>query len=641
MQVYYGGSDTYVVSDESEAIRFGLEAGTEYLNAYNDGWINYSKTIPTKQKAIERLVFLFSEYVKQKPSDPTETTIFTEEKLEEYVDVEWHGERLNLPVKLKGMLDRAVRGSDGKLRIVDYKTCYQYSNPDKIDGKKIVQGIHYCLLLGAHLKEMPYSIVYQEVKYTKNADGGPQVREYEMVFADNDQYFDLYFRLYDDVTRALNGEMVYVPNFDAIFDNEVALVAYIHRLDEVEHVAKLMKKHKVKNLTDLLKREIQHAGNMRKLMRTVAEQFTSEKKINYDDMKPEERIQTKLLEYGMILTFESKVSGSSVDMYRYMPNIGVKMSKLQQYSADIEQVLGVSGVRVLAPIPNTSLVGFEVPRTERTYPKPPKVKGFELAIGQTIMGQNRHCDLRTMPHLLISGTTGSGKSVLMRSIIGQLTGEAELWLMDPKMVELDSFPCERYGDEVKDIMIMLKDLTGIMDERYKKMKGNTKQWNGKRIVAVIDEYAELVMQSTEGFDKWVLCDKHETWDENHAGDIYKVLKSNRKLRVKEQDLKDEVSYCSECQHLVFPPAAESVVRLAQKGRAAGIHLIVATQRPSVDVITGLIKANFPTRIALRTTSAVDSEVILGVSGAEKLLGRGDMLLSTDMGIERLQGYLTA
>lgn len=610
MEVYYGGNEEIPVPTEADAILQGLKVGTAFLEKYNDGFIHYSKTIPNKQKALDTLAFLYNAYVKEKTAKPPkQELVSTEEEMFETVDIEWKGKRLALPVPLKGYADKIVR-EDGKLKIYDYKTVRSYSDHERIDGAKIIQAVHYYLLAYAKYKEQPHSMTYLEVKSTKNSDGSPQVREYEMVFAENELYFDFYFRFYEDMTRALLGQQVYVPNVLTMFDNEVSMVAYLHRLDVNEEQAKLLKKHKVDNITDLLKKQIQSAGNMKKLMKTMESQLLEAKNINYSTMENHEKIQTKLLEHGMVLHYHSKKEGASVDLYQYNPTIGLRMKRLEQYTADIEQVLGTSGVRILAPIPNTEYVGFEVPRKERTFPQLPSTVDFNIAVGQTIMEEPRRFDIRTAPHILVAGSSGSGKSVWLGNLIRQIgnlpTKTAKLHLYDPKIVELAEYAdltnVEDYKTDPVDIRDGLMKLVQEMNERYKTLaKARVKsieQYQGQMPykVVVIDEYGDLIMQRLTITDE----------DENKI------------------DISAEIE--------------KAVLLLAQKARGAGIHMVVSTQRPSTDVITGTIKTNFPTKVVFRTAKASDSRVVMDESGAEKLLGRGDMIFASEYGHERLQGY---
>jgi energy-coupling factor transporter ATP-binding protein EcfA2 len=623
MEVYAGGEGA--PDDTSELVEAGLQTGMEFLNQYNDGFIEFNTDIKTKQKALEVMAFAYNAYVQEREGKEGEL-ISCEEMIEEFVDVEWRGAKLTLPVKLKGYPDKIFK-QDGKLKIKDYKTTRAFSAHDKIDGAKILQAITDYLLVYARYGEEPYSITYDEVKTSRNRDGSPQVRSYEMVFADNELYFDFYFRFYEDMTQALNGEMVYVPNINAFYDNEVALIAYIHRLDVTEEQAKLMKKHKVQNITELLQKQIQSAGNMRKLLKTVEQKFVSAKNLNYSKMENHEKIQTKMLEYGMMIQFDSKIEGASVDIYRYTPSIGLKMSKLKAFTEDVEQVMGVSGIRVLAPIPNTSLVGYEVPRRERRFPEIPAGNGFDVAIGEDVMGQPHRYDIRQAPHILVAGASGSGKSVFLNALIEQLTriSNLRLYLFDPKMVELARHKTARnvteYTDNILDMHLLLQGLVEEMNERYKRLaeKGHRNIQEAGDMdykVVIIDEFGDIIMQNYE----------HEETTE--TGHVFQ---------------RGERAGLAETQTTKYNLSAEiskNILLLAQKARAAGIHLVITTQRPSTDIITGTIKANFPVKVAFRTAKAVDSTVILDEVGAEKLMGKGDMLFTSDEGIVRLQGYNT-
>lgn len=591
LEVYYGGNDQIVISSEAEAIEMGLKTGMEFIKNYNDGFIEWNTAIVNKDKAYEVFAFAFNSYIKEKPYQTDgEELVTCEEQIKEKIDVEWRGKQLSLPVPLKGYLDKLIR-HERRLKIKDYKLVGAFSDPEKIDGAKILQAINYYLLTYAHYGEEPYSITFEEIKRTKNKDGGKQVREYEIVYSENELFFDFYFRFYEDMTRALNGEMVYVPNINAFYDNEVALISYIHRLDVTEEQAKLMKKYKVDNITDLLKKKIHSAGNMRKLLKTIEQKFVSAKTLNYNKMITEEKIQTKMLEHGMMLQFDSKIEGATVDMYRYTPSIGLKMKKLMNYVEDIEQVLGISGIRILAPIPNTSLIGYEIPKKDRTFPELPGMKnGFKLAIGQTINGDIKTFDIREAPHMLVAGSTGSGKSVFLHSLIRQLIKlpNVDLHLFDPKQIELSQYEedVKEYKHSHAGILASIEKLVEEMEARYdimkqKKVKTIADMKGMPYKFVVIDEYADLKMRSSV----------------------------DRLIQL-----------------------------LAQKGRACGIHMIIATQRASTKIIDGDVKINFPTKVVFRVSKGVDSRVMIDEDGAEKLLGKGDMLFCTDAGIERLQGY---
>lgn len=623
MQMYYESKE----DKEKDEIKAGLETGMTYLEEYLDSYIEFNTIVPNKQKAQEILAFAYNSYITAKGDEKCEL-VATEELIEEEIDVEWKGQQLRMPIKLKGYIDKIIR-EQGKLKVVDYKTTRSFTDPDKIDGVKIIQAVQYYFLVYAKYGEPPYSMVYEETKTSKNSGvnaGESQLKEYEIVYEENELFFDFYFRFYDDITSALSGEAVFVPNLNDFYDNEVAIISYIHRLDIPEEQAKQMKKLRVDNITDLLKKKIQNAGNMRKLLKTAEQKFISAKNLNYNKMKTEEKIQTKLMEHGMLIKFDSKVEGNTVDLYRYSPSIGLKMSKLKGYVADIEQVVGATGIRILAPIPDTSLVGFEVPRKNRKFIETkPTPKGFELAMGVDIMGKEYRFDIRQAPHMLVAGATGSGKSIFLNSLIDQLTRnkEVDIHLFDPKMVELAQFASQavEYETDTEKIHEAIQDLVSEMNNRYKTLAKagvrNIQQYTGKMRykVVVIDEFGDLIMSNI------VIEKEVETGAVHASGE----LKGKPKMKREKTNLSAEIT--------------RNILLLAQKARACGIHIVIATQRPSTDIITGSIKANFPTKAVFRTAKEIDSRVVLDESGAEKLLGKGDMLFSSDEGLVRLQGYL--
>jgi FtsK/SpoIIIE family/PD-(D/E)XK nuclease superfamily/FtsK alpha domain len=641
MEVYYGGSNEVIVTDEQDAIKKGLEVGLDFIDKYPDGMVGWNTTYQNKQQVMDKFSFAFQSYVQEVPYTK-DTILSLEEELNEKVEVEWRGQTVELPVALKGYTDKIIE-EDGKLVIVDYKTCSSFSDPDKIDAYKILQAVIYYFLVYAKYGREPYSMRYQEVKVSKNRDGGPQVKEYEIVFAENELFFDFFLRYYDDMTRAINGEMVWIPNIAAMYDNEIAIIAYINRLDVPEDVAAQMELNKVTNITDLLKTKIASANSMKKLLKTVEQQFITAKTMNYEDMTIEQRVETKMAEHGMLLKHVDTVQGTSVDLYRFTPSIGIKMSRIASYAADIEQVVGVSGVRILAPIPNSTYIGFEVPRTERVFHGAgPRANGINVPVGVDINGNTQYIDIESAPHILIAGTTGGGKSVMLRSILNSIQGNAEFWLADPKGVELHDLPSARYAEEPGDIRSMLEDLTGVMDARYKQLKEQgLRKWQGTSIVCVIDEFGDFILQNPEGFEmpnyfNWTqaaLATELRKRDPERHSDAHLYEKKDLAVYLSDIDQERTTKYSA-------LNGEQLVVKLAQKARAAGIHLIIATQSPRVTVVTGQIKANFPTRIALRTANSVESQIILDQDGAEKLLGKGDALIlrSDSADLIRIQGY---
>ena len=297
----------------------------------------------------------------------------------------------------------------------------------------------------------------------------------------------------------------------------------------------------------------------------------------------------------------------------------VRISKISALSKDLALALKAERLRIVAPVPGKSYVGVEVPNTEHMLVRlRPLLESEEfgrinsplaIPLGRGVSGEPVVSDLATMPHLLIAGTTNSGKSICIAAITMSLVlnnhpDDLKLVMIDPKRVELKRFSGlpHLYGEvetEVERIMGVLRWATTEMDNRYRLLETvrarNLDSYNARavkagkpklpRIVVMIDELADLMLNSAE-----------QTQDQ--------------------------------------------IVRLAQKARAIGIHLVVATQRPSVDVVTGVIKANFPTRIAFTVASQIDSRVILDQPGAETLLGKGDMLfVHPETGLQRSQGVM--
>lgn len=641
LEVYYGGSDEVIVSNEQEAIEAGLKVGLEFIEQYPDGMIQWNTSYQNKQQVMDKFSFGFNSYVSENKYR-TDNVMMIEQGLTHKIDVEWKGKQLKLPVPLKGYPDRVDTLDNNEVEIIDYKFVSSFSSEDKIDAAKILQAVVYYFLVYAETGIMPTRTVFEEIKVTKNRDGSQQVRRYDFEYEENELFFDFFFRFYDDMIRAINGEMVWMPNIDALFDNEIALMAYINRLDEPEEVAKQMKETQTENITELLRNKVAASSNMNKLLRTIDQKFITGKTMNYEDMTVEQRVEAKMAEHGMLLKYVDTIPSSTVDQYRFTPSVGIKMKRIESYTADIEQVVGVSGVRILAPIPNTTYVGFEVPRSERTFHgEAPKANGIIVPVGVNISGETEYIDIESAPHILIAGTTGGGKSVMLRSILNSLKGNAAFWLADPKGVELHDIDSERYSEEPEDIREMLEDLAEVMDERYKEMKERKlRTYDGTPIVCVIDEFGDFTLQNPKGEEmndyrtsSWTL-DRLVRECENRGINInHKASRDDFATALEEWDEKNLGKYAS-------MSGEKLVVKLAQKARAAGIHLIIATQSPRVTVVTGAIKANFPTRIALRTATEVESHIILDQVGAEKLLGKGDALIlrSDSADLTRIQGY---
>jgi DNA segregation ATPase FtsK/SpoIIIE, S-DNA-T family len=341
------------------------------------------------------------------------------------------------------------------------------------------------------------------------------------------------------------------------------------------------------------------------------------------------RIIQTLKNYSIDIERIKATIGPTVTLYEIVPAPGIRISKIKNLEDDIALSLSALGIRIIAPIPGKGTIGIEVPNMNPEIVSMRTILGserfrqhkFELPIGlgKTIANETYVADLTRMPHLLIAGATGQGKSVGLNAIITSLLytkhpAELKFVLVDPKKVELSLFSrIQRHylaklpdTDEaiITDNRVVVRTLNSLcveMDHRYNMLKAggvrNISEYNSKfisrklnpleghrfmpYIVLVVDEFADLIMTSGKEIEG-------------------------------------------------------PIARLAQLARAVGIHLVIATQRPSVNIITGTIKANFPARIAFRVTAKVDSRTILDSGGAEQLVGRGDMLLYTGNDLTRLQ-----
>ncbi|WP_281321910.1 DNA translocase FtsK [Flavobacterium aestivum] len=352
--------------------------------------------------------------------------------------------------------------------------------------------------------------------------------------------------------------------------------------------------------------------------------------INQEELEENKnRIVDTLRNYKIEIAQIKATVGPSVTLYEIVPEAGIRISKIKSLEDDIALSLSALGIRIIAPIPGKGTIGIEVPNKNPTMVSMKSVIGsakfqeaemeLPIALGKTISNETFVVDLAKMPHLLMAGATGQGKSVGLNAVLTSLLykkhpAEVKFVLVDPKKVELTLFnKIERHylaklpdtedaiiTDNAK-VVATLNSLCTEMDNRYSLLKDamvrNIKEYNEKfkarrlnpenghrflpYIVLVVDEFADLIMT---------------------AGKEVEV----------------------------------PIARLAQLARAIGIHLIIATQRPSVNVITGLIKANFPARIAFRVTSKIDSRTILDTQGADQLIGRGDLLYTNGNDIVRVQ-----
>lgn len=333
---------------------------------------------------------------------------------------------------------------------------------------------------------------------------------------------------------------------------------------------------------------------------------SKEKKIVRENIKI---LEATFASFGIKVTVERAEIGPSVTKYEVKPAVGVRVNRISNLSDDLALALAAKDVRIEAPIPGKSLIGIEVPNSdiatvsfrELWEQSQTKAENFlEIPLGKAVNGTARAFDLSKMPHLLVAGSTGSGKSVAVNGIIASILMKArpdqvKFMMVDPKMVELSVY------NDIPHLLIPV-----VTNPRKA----------SKALQKVVDEmenryelFAKVGVRNIAGFNA-------------------KVEGFNSQSEYKQIPLPFIVVIVDELADLMMVASKEvedAIIRLGQKARAAGIHMILATQRPSVDVISGLIKANVPSRVAFAVSSGTDSRTILDENGAEKLLGRGDML----------------
>ena len=578
VETYYSTGDVHSAS----------EAALHEIEYIKDDDIDYGKT-GSREKIINDFTQTFDHFLGEEPD------VGDVIDLEKKIVVEWNEPDFDInecPLAIKVIIDCVSRTSEG-LTIWDWKKVTTFTDPNEERPDYIMQAMFYYYASKFYYKETPVKMIFHEVKTSKNKDGSPQTNTYEVVFADVPQYKKAFCTLFGAVVKELSRpDLVFLPNFADQFDGKQDWEDFTKEIVSIDSPAPV---HRTKAAP-----------------KYVDKQFVESHTDNFDNrnLEPQEAIKAKLLEFGIAVEPQDIYKGASINKYSFKVSRGVKMANIKARKDDIAYATGAKAVRVDAPIPGTKLIGVEVPREDRQIISfdevyEPHKSSLIIPIGSDVYGEVKYDDLAKMPHLLIAGSTGSGKSVMVSSILKALikqnsVDEMGLILIDPKQVELSAF---RHDEHLK-IPIVYEEVEAIkalqwavdlMQFRYRKLRDNgfknIDEWNKnnvqqmQKIVIVIDEFADLMTGPNREFTE------------------------------------------------------QLIIRLAQLARAAGIHMVIATQRPTVNVITGNIKTNMPTRIAFFMPSSIDSKTILDEAGAEDLTGKGDMLFmsASEAGLLRLQG----
>lgn len=517
-----------------------ITAGLETIENVADYEIDYGKT-GSRQKILDTYQALTTAVLNELPEYTN--IIDVEEKLDAEVSVS--GKK----IPMTGRIDLVRDLGDGTIEILDWKSVTSYSAEDEENYKYVIQAWFYVLLAELKYSKPASRVVFQEIKKTINRDGSPQIHSYvlarDQILEANDTIGRVVKEVYEYIS---NPAAKYFPNPSDMMNGRQSFEIYAQLIGTTIRTV--------------------HATEMRKKFAPVNTVVAED--IAKDDGSETDRIMAKLAEFGIGGKIDQVISSNAVQTYMLKPNRGVPMSKISKMGDDLALALGSEAVRVIAPIYGTQTVGIEVPKEQEFPICDEKLAGTKIPIGVDTMNNTIYDDIAKMPHMLIGGQTGSGKSVFIRNIILSLKG-CDITIVDCKMIDFEDLNGKvcTVITERDEAIDYINSLVALMDRRYKQ-----RVKNGKRKVLILDEYADLIM----GLDK----------DERKGFE-------------------------------------QSLCRLLQKARAANINVIIATQRPSADIVAPIIKANCPVKACLRVSTAKNSEIIIDEAGGEKLLGKGDML----------------
>lgn len=570
----------------------GMAAGLALIQRQPDEMVKWGKT-GSKEQVIKDFTKAVNAYVSEIDlASLAKSAVGVEKTITAYIEL--NGVKAGVPAK--GVMDLIVRKENKRLGIIDHKFVRSYTDGKDERGDMMIQAMFNFHLVKAEYGEDPEEFIFNECRPSTNRNGDAQVQPYVIRYADHPEYFSVFAELYDACTAEIaKPDCLYLPNFSDMMDNVETFQNF--KAQSVGIKAPIMVQHKTK------------------VAKFAEKNYTPSPTDLVDNkhLTDEEKIRVKLQEFGIAVEMQKTHRGLNIIRYTLKPSRGTRMSSFEKHAKDIQIALQAKSVRVDAPIMGTNLVGIEVPNPKREFikleldkfGKTSECGTLQIPIGVNVMGEWINRDLSEMPHLLVAGATGSGKSVMInvaiQALIQQNTAEQmKLVLIDPKRVELSRYKNDPHVMakpiyEIDEAVKTLRWLVDEMERRYNLLENvgavkidDYNQMNPplSKIVVVIDEFADLMLQADNEM------------------------------------------------------AEKCIVRIAQKSRAVGIHLILGTQRPSVDVVTGVIKANLPCRIAFRTAQRVDSQVILDVAGAEQLSGKGDCLFLDPHSSEimRLQSF---
>lgn len=458
----------------------------------------------------------------------------------------------------------------------------------------------------------------------KNVENETNIFNTNLNKDDETYHIKRYIDNYEENNTSLSSENN-ISNKDNIINHEnnhdnayVDRVEEVEEIQEVENVEKVEEEYIFPPIDILTKNENSNIENLDQKLEDTSN-----------------KLETILKNFGVNVKVTGVSRGPSVTRYEILPEMGVKVSKIVNLSDDIKMNLAATDIRIEAPIPGKTAIGIEVPNINKSMVgfreilsssefKEEKSK-ISFALGLDLSGKTVVSDIEVMPHLLIAGATGSGKSVCINTIIMSILykakpSEVRFIMIDPKVVELSVY------NGIPHLLIP------VVTEPKK--AAGALRWVVNEMMNRYKLFAEAKVRDINSYNSKIIDGKIS--NTINGEEVFISVKKLPKIVVIVDELADLMMVAAK-------DVEESICRLAQLARAAGIHLIIATQRPSVNVITGLIKANMPSRIAFSVTSGIDSRTILDTVGAERLLGKGDMLYHPQSKVKpiRVQGaYVT-
>lgn len=559
------------------ALEVAINDQITLFNVFPDSDIKFWKT-GSREKILKSFTEAVKMYFEEMPN--YQKVVAIEKTLLFTISDTINGKLLTAPLPLKGIPD-LVYEENGEIIIEDYKFTWTHTKDE--DGPSPSywgQAIGFYYLVKQDLGRAPKEFRYREIKTSKNSDKSSQHNVITINFQSDDFELQKAFYWYQ-----IMGFFKFIQDAD---ENSYFPYNIYDMLNGRESMAALMRttfwyEQNKADKSDLIRVDKGEIKETRFLETKAPDSI-------------EERIKFKFQEFAIALEFNNRQEGFAFDRYLFVPSRGVKMSDVRKYADDVSQATEIENIRILAPVPGTKFVGVEIPRENRKFKKYTKAVG--TPVGVDMDGSVVPFDITdpNTPHALIAGRTWSGKSEFLKVLIESFGKTHSLVLIDPKYVELSDYKkrAMAYGNTAYESMDILTKMSMEMTKRYQDMEkawvNNIELLTGKvkekRIVCVIEEYANLRQDKTYGNDIEAL-----------------------------------------------------IISISALGRAAWIHLIIATQRPDVKIISGVIKANIGARICFATASQIDSKIILDQVGAEKLGGKGDMLyLYPGKDPVRLQSY---